>query len=179
MWPEDSLRILRTDLSNKGVEMSNSKRLFKKCIIGFISGILLGLIITVIFSIQTPGGRIGFVNPDFAGEIGNLPVALLIQSVLTGLLGVVGYGGSEVYRIDNWSILKATTIHFGAVIVVFFAIGFSLHWMSVDDGTAILIMLGIYILVYAALWIIQYLRVKSQVRDINSGLEKMKKGSRE
>ncbi len=176
MWPEDSLRILRTDLSNKGVDMSNSKRIFKKCIIGFIAGILFGLIITIVFSILTPGGRISFVNPEFTNEIGNMPVALLIQSVLTGLLGLVGYGGSEVYSVENWSITKATLIHFGAVIVVFFAIGFALHWMRVDDGLAILIMLGIYIFVYTVLWIIQYLRVKSQVRDLNSGLEKMKKG---
>ena len=159
--------------------MSNHKRFFIKCLIGFVGGILVGLFITVISSLVTNDMKPIFVDPEFAAAIGNTPLAILVQSILSGLLGLVGLGGSEMYRIESWSIAKATLVHFAAVMVVFLAVSFTLRWMSVKDMPAIFIILGVFILVYAIIWLTQYIKGKKQVRDMNSGLEKMKKNRKE
>lgn len=159
--------------------MINKKRFFIKCLIGFAGGILVGLTIIVISSMATNDMKPIFVDPEFAEAIGNTPLAILIQSILSGLLGLVGLGGSEMYSIESWSILKATLIHFVAVMVVFLAVSFTLRWMSIKEMPAIFIILGVFILVYAIIWLTQYLKGKKQVRDMNSGLEKMKKNKKE
>ncbi len=154
--------------------MSDEKRIILKSIIGFIMGIVVGLLITAIASMFGENKEIVIVSPEFAQSIGNTALAFVIQSVLTGMLGVAGYGGSELYRIESWSLLRSTLTHFILVISLFFVIAFTLKWIDIGDIPTMLIMLGSYIAVYFIIWLVSYLKVNHQVRDINTGLEKMK-----
>ena len=154
--------------------MSDEKRIILKSIIGFIMGIVVGLLITAIAFMFGENKEIVIVSPEFAQSIGNTALAFVIQSVLTGMLGVAGYGGSELYRIESWSLLRSTLTHFIIVISLFFVIAFTLKWIVISDIPAMLIMLGSYVAVYFIIWLVSYLKVNHQVRDINTGLEKMK-----
>ena len=154
--------------------MSDEKRIILKSIIGFIMGIVVGLLITAIAFMFGENKEIVIVSPEFAQSIGNTALAFVIQSVLTGMLGVAGYGGSELYRIESWSLLRSTLTHFIIVISLFFVIAFTLKWIVISDIPMMLIMLGSYVAVYFIIWLVSYLKVNHQVRDINTGLEKMK-----
>ena len=151
-----------------------SKKVIMKFIVGFGLGVVAGIVITIIFSLLL-NGKISFISSDFVSTIGNKPLAYIIEFILMGLLGLVGYGGSSVYEVENWSIMKATFVHFFATFIVFFAVSFTLGWVSTEDITGTIIMIACTVGAYFVIWLVQYIRSKMLVRDINSGLEKMKK----
>ncbi len=152
-----------------------SKKVIMKFIVGFGLGIVGGIIITIIFSLLLNGGKISLISSEFVATIGNKPLAYIIEFILMGMLGLVGYGGSTVYEVEKWSIMKATFIHFFSTFIVFFAVSSTLGWISTEDITGTIIVIACTVVAYIVIWLVQYIRFRIQVRDINSGLEKMKK----
>ena len=90
--------------------------------IGFSAGMLICTIITsAITTITINDGNTYFCNPAFSSMIGHELLAFIVQSVVSGFFGAICMGGTVVYDIEKWSILKATITHFFITIISFFA----------------------------------------------------------
>ena len=88
--------------------MNLNKDMVKLIVLCFIAGALIGNGIAWIISLDNGTGSI--VAPVFADEVGE-PLAIIIQTVMCGLMGVFGMAGSRVYSSDRFNILQATSLH--------------------------------------------------------------------
>lgn len=140
--------------------------------IGFALGIVIGTVITAVTTTMSiADGKLYICVPEFTEFIGNELLAFVIQSILSGVIGIAGMGGSAVYSIEEWSLLRATVSHFIPTVSVFFAVSFFLKWLSFENKIEIFIMLAIYIATYCLIWLSQYFSYKLQIEEINKDLE--------
>ena len=152
----------------------NKKKLLKLSVLGFVLGIVLCTAITALTS--STGGLLTLCNPNFAKAIGNETLALVLQTLISGVYGAVVMGSTIVYDIEledikKWSILKATVTHCVITFTSYYLTGFGLRWFSVKDVKENLIMLAIFIFVYTLIWLINYLSYKSEVKKFNEKLK--------
>ena len=121
------------------------------------------------------GGLAGvFVGVAIASLCGGLPAGcpLMVQLFLYALMGVVGNGGSIVYEIESWSLTKATLLHYLFTIAFFVFMGIVLNFGSY---IVYVIAIACETVAYFIIWIINYLKCKRAVRDMNGELAAFKK----
>ena len=97
---------------------------------------------------------------------------MILQTLLSGLYGLVCIGGTEFYRIERWSLLRSTMTHLLCILVSFSVVGLILRWIRFDIPS-LLFLLSIAV-VYFIIWLIMSLRWKRSIREMNSELEKYK-----
>ena len=151
--------------------MSMKDRLVNKLALGFIFGAISGtLIVLLINTISKSNYHIA--TPALAEAIGT-EVAVILQTLLSGLYGLVCIGGTEFYRIERWSLLRSTMTHLVCILVSFTTIGLILKWIRFDLPS--LLFLLFIAVAYFIIWIIMSIRWKRSIREMNSELEKYKK----
>ncbi len=144
--------------------------------IGFALGMFLGEVITAVLSTSAMAdGTLHLCAPEFEAYIGDDLTAFIIQAIVTGIYGAIGMGGSSVYWIEEWSILKATVVHFCMTIVVYFLTAGYLRWFSPLNIADDFLMLGIFLTVYVMIWLSYYLVETIQIKEINKGLMLLKR----
>ena len=138
--------------------------IFKRAILlfalGFILGILLGLIIM---------GATENLNRD-QKNINDLSLYLFT----CGILGAINMAATVVYSIEHWGLLRTTLTHFCISMGTLCIIGFSVGWLNIHD-TVTWIILIISIIVYFIIWFIMYWRYKQKIKKINDALGRWKK----
>ena len=146
-------------------------RLVNKLALGFIFGAVSGtLIVLLINTISKSSYHIA--TPDLAEAIGT-EAAVILQTMLSGLYGLVCIGGTEFFRIEKWSLLRSTMTHLVCILVSFTTIGLILRWIRFDLPS--LLFLLFIAVAYFIIWIIMSIRWKRSIREMNSELEKYKK----
>ena len=146
-------------------------RLVNKLALGFIFGAIVGtLIVLLINTISKSSYHIA--TPDLAEAIGT-EAAVILQTLLSGLYGLVCIGGTEFFRIEKWSLLRSTMTHLVCILVSFTTIGLILKWIRFDLPS--LLFLLFIAVAYFIIWIIMSIRWKRSIREMNSELEKYKK----
>lgn len=146
-------------------------RLVNKLTLGFIFGAISGtLIVLLINTISKSTYHIA--TPDLAEAIGT-EAAVILQTLLSGLYGLVCIGGTEFFRIEKWSLLRSTMTHLVCILVSFTTIGLILKWIRFDLPS--LLFLLFIAVAYFIIWIIMSIRWKRSIREMNSELEKYKK----
>ena len=139
--------------------------------IGFAEGVIVGVIVTAILTtVDMADGTLYLCTPDFTALVGDPLLAFVVQVVVSGLLGVVAMGSSAVYSIEEWSLLKATLIHFVTAMTAFFVVAFFLRWLRPQDIGYNLAIFGILVLVYFLIWLCNFLSYKAQIEEINREL---------
>ena len=151
--------------------MNMKDRLVNKLALGFICGAISGtLIVLLINAISKSSYHIA--TPDLAEAIGT-EAAVILQTMLSGLYGLVCIGGTEFFRIEKWSLLRSTMTHLVCILVSFTTIGLILRWIRFDLPS--LLFLLFIAVAYFIIWIIMSIRWKRSIREMNSELEKYKK----
>ena len=146
-------------------------RLVGKLSLGFILGAISGNLIVLFINLAAKTGCL-FATPTMIDSFGK-EGAVLLQSLFSGLYGLVCFGGTEFYRIEKWSLLKSTVAHLGCILVSFSIIGLLLGWIGFDLPS-LLLLLSIVILFFL-IWLIMRSIWKKNVREMNAELEKYKK----
>jgi hypothetical protein len=141
------------------------KRFFILAGVGFLLGMLTGSLIAWL----TAGT---LVNDRLAAWTGSDPAAVILQTLISGLLGSVAMGGTVVYEIEHWPLTACSVTHYLMTEVSYVVIALLLGW--VDSLQGLLIMLAIQLVVYVIIWLIMYRRYQAQVRELNQLLEKSK-----
>lgn len=145
------------------------KQILLRGMLGFPLGLAMGYLITIFISLTVSDGRYYPCVPELAAVMGNEINAVLLQAVLCGILGT-GFGAcSVIWEIENWGIVKQTGIYFSIISVIMLPIAYVSYWME-HSLKGILGYFGIFVLIFAAVWIVQYTAAKHNVRKMNETL---------
>lgn len=145
------------------------KKIVLRSLLGFPIGIAIGYLITIFVSLGLANGYYSPCVPELISAMGNEINAVILQALLSGLLGAVSAASSVIWEIERWGIIKQTGIYFMIASVTMLPIAYFSYWMEHSIG-GFLSYFGVYILIFAVLWIIQFVIGKRNVRRMNEKL---------
>lgn len=148
------------------------KSILRRASIGFAIGIVIGNLIAILTGTSATNG-ITFASKqllDMAG--GNPVVAMILQSLFSGLYGAICFAGMTSYDVERLALAAATTIHAALIILTFIPIALLLGWVS--NIIEILIIACVQLVAFFIIWLIMYLIYKKQVKELNELMNKTK-----
>ena len=147
------------------------KEFARRVFVGLLGGIVISYLITIGISIAIGDGSYYPCVPNLVERFGNEVTAIIIQTVLSAVLGAGFAGSSIIWEMDEWSLLKQTSIYFGIVSVLMMTIAYICEWME-HSVKGILSYFGIFVAIFIAVWIVQYLIWKVRVSRIKEKIQK-------
>ena len=129
------------------------KQILLRGMLGFPLGLAMGYLITIFISLTVSDGRYYPCVPELAAVMGNEINAVLLQAV----------------QIESWGILKQTGIYFSIISVIMLPTAYVSYWME-HSLKGILSYFGIFVLIFATVWIVQYAAARHNVRKMNETL---------
>lgn len=154
------------------------RKIILRSIIGFPIGIAIGYVITIGISLFWTDGQYSPCVPELISVTGNEINAVILQALLCGLLGVGFAAGSVIWEIDHWSIVKQTVVYLIVISGIMLPIAYLLYWME-HSLAGFLGYFGIFVLIFAGIWMIQFVLGKHNVRKMNESLHHVKGGKEE
>jgi len=155
--------------------MKFSHRLIMLSSIGFGIGVITGVMITAFSATLTyADGNLYLCSRELIEAVGNPLVAFTIQAIVSGIYGIIAVGGSVVYSIEEWSIVKCTSLHYVTVMVGYYIMAFLMRWFTFRDIGVIFTMFIMMTIAYFIIWMINYLSYKAQLKEINRELNELK-----
>lgn len=151
------------------------KKIVRRIFSGFMQGIAIGYLITLLISFSRADGYYFVCVPEFISVMGNEINAAALQAVLCGILGAGFSAGSVIFEADNGSLIKQTGIYFLIVSAITLPTAYFLHWME-RSLSGFLIYFGFFALIFAIIWIILYFTGKNNVKKMNEKLLQKKDG---
>lgn len=143
------------------------KKMILRGLIGVPIGITISYLITIIISICIGKGIYYPVSDELIGLIGNELNALILQTIISGLMGAGFSMLSIIWEINSWSLFKQSAIFFGSSCLLMFPAAYLLNWMS-HTAIGILIYVGIFILIFVIIWLSYYFYMKNKIKKMNS-----------
>ena len=125
------------------------KKMITRSLLGFPIGIAIGYFITIL-------GSLAWANGDYS------PCAPELTA-------------SVIWEIDTWSMVKQTGIYFSIISAVMLPTAYFAYWME-HSVIGFVIYFGIFIFIFAGIWISMYVTGKSNVRKMNQKLSQVKNG---
>lgn len=150
-----------------------AKRIIAFTLASFIAGVIIGDGIAWMMGMASGSG--GLVSSKFADELGEVG-AIVAQTVLCGIMGVIGFMGSYVYHDERFGITTATLLH-GAVTISAIMIISTVCWWNGRTIEGATIFFGMMVLVYAFVWFSMFFSSKVEVQRINELIQKRRGGS--
>ncbi len=141
------------------------KTIFKRALIGFVIGILLGDGIAVFESLFS-GGPFRPFPVILEQFFGSAALAFTVQTLASGLYGAVCFAGTVIYELDRIPLTAATAIHCLSVVLLFPVLGLTLGWL--ETMTEIIIMAVIQSAAYFVVWLILFFSYRKQVKELNA-----------
>ncbi len=145
------------------------KKIALRSILGFPIGIALGYLITIVISLIFADGYYSPCVPELIRVMGNEINAVVVQALLCGLLGVGFAASSVIWEMENWSIVKQTGIYFTIVSLIMLPIAYFSYWME-HSIAGFFSYFGIFVLIFAVIWVIQVAAGKRNVEKMNKKL---------
>ena len=149
------------------------KKIILRSILGFPIGITIGYLITIVISLVWANGFYLPCVPELIYSMGNEINAVVLQALLCGVLGTGFAASSIIWEIENWSIIKQTGIYFIVISIIMLPIAYFAYWME-HSIVGIFSYFGIFILIFAFIWIIRFVIGKHNVRRMNESLHIVK-----
>ncbi len=154
------------------------KKIVLRSILGFPIGITIGYFIAILISLCSGNGEYVPCVPELVSVMGNEINAVILQALLCGLLGAGFAASSVIWEIENWSIMKQTGIYFIIISVIMLPIAYFSYWMEHSIG-GFFSYFGIFVFIFAVIWIIQFVIGTHNVRKMNENLHSEKDSSDE
>ena len=142
------------------------KKMMKRMWIGLPVGIAMGYIITLIISACIGDGAFYPVAPEFAEKMGNELNAVILQTVLCGVIGVGFAAASVIWELDSWSLAKQSGAYFLVIGIILLPIAYVANWMQ-HSVVGFLSYIGIFAGIFFAVWLSQYLCWKRRIKKMN------------
>ena len=149
------------------------KKIILRGLFGVPVGIAIGFVITVIISVCVGKGVFYPVTPEFAEMMGNELNAVVLQTVLCGLMGAGFAMASVIWEIDSWSLVKQSGIYFLIISLIMLPIAYIANWMN-HSVLGVLSYVGIFAGIFVAVWLIRYFIWKSKIKKMNTCINKEK-----
>ncbi len=143
------------------------KKIILRGLFGLPVGIAIGFVITLLISICIGDGSFYPVTSELIQTTGNELNAVVLQTILYAILGVGFAMASVIWEIDSWSLAKQSGVYFLIISVVMLPIAYFANWMK-HSITGVLSYVGIFVMIFAAVWISQYLLWKKRIKKMNA-----------
>lgn len=147
------------------------KKIFLRSISGFPLGLAIGYLITIIISLIWANGYYSPCIPELIVMMGSEINAVLLQAFLCGILGMGFAASSVIWEIEDWGIVKQTGIYFLIVSIIMMPIAYVTYWME-HSLKGFISYFGIFVFVFAIVWVVQYARDRHNVQKMNEALYK-------
>ncbi|HEX3046044.1 MAG TPA: DUF3021 domain-containing protein [Bacillota bacterium] len=144
----------------------------KRVIVRGILGIPIG-----VFFMTTAGFIVSLILGELAMNpppvwAGASPLTTFaVFYVSSCFIGFAFGAASLIFEIERWSIAKQSVLHFLVTSVVFLPASILCRWLTVDLFS-IVIYFSVFILIYVAIWLVQYLIWKKKIQKLNEVLAK-------
>lgn len=149
------------------------KKLILRGLLGLPVGISIGLIITIIISAFVGDGVFYAVTPELTAAMGNELNAVILQTILCGIMGIGFAMTSVIWEIDSWSLAKQSAIYFVIICVVMLPITYAANWMK-HSVAGVISYIGIFAAIFIIVWLTQYFSWKVKIKKINARIGKNK-----
>lgn len=146
------------------------KKAILRGLLGAPLGVFIGYTITIIVSLLFKSGSYYSVVPQLKTVMGSELKAVILQYLLSAVLGFAAAAGSAVFEVEEWGITKQTIIHFFILTVSMFPIAYLCYWME-HTLLGILFYIGIFVALYLIIWVIQMNLWKKRIEGINQRLK--------
>lgn len=146
------------------------KKIILRGAVGIPTGIALGYLITIFTSLIWGEGYYSPCVPDLILIMGNEINAVILQTILCALLGVVYAASSVIWEMEYWSIAKQTSIYFLISSFVMIPTAWILYWME-HTVNGFLSYVGIFVIIFISIWLTQYLISMRDVKKINKKIK--------
>lgn len=146
------------------------KKALLRGLIGAPLGVFIGYTITILVSLFLKDGGYYPVVPQLIDSVGSELNAVILQYILSAILGFASAFGSAIFEIDEWSITKQTVAHFLLLSISMFPVAYFSYWMQ-HTLPGILSYIGIFVVLYIIIWIIQINFWKKRIEGINRKLQ--------
>jgi hypothetical protein len=145
------------------------KNLLSRVVGGFVIGVIIGQIVQILISLKLGQGEYMPVVDHFRSLFVSEMTAVIVQVLLTGIIGVTFATSSLVFDIVKWSLLKQYIVHFCITALVWVPI-VTLLWMP-KTFISTLIFFSSFFGTYVITWVIQYMISKNDIKQINAAIQ--------
>lgn len=145
------------------------KKKFFYCMGGAVIGLASCLLIPIIISLIIGDGNFYPVVPALANDFEREIDAVLVQAIAGIFYGVVMVAASFIWEKEEWSILRRTVLHFIVCAVTIFPVAYHMRWMK-RSIVGIVIYFAVFSFAYVMFWVIQYMEIKKQIKQLNEKL---------
>lgn len=146
------------------------KEIMKRSLIGFPIGITIGQFITILISLKWGNGDYSPYVPELVSAMGSEIHAIILQSILCGILGMGFAAASFIWQIDHWSIVRQTGIYFLTISIIMLPIAYFAYWME-HSLVGFLSYFGVFVFIFVILWVITYVMGRYNVKRMNGKLQ--------
>ena len=150
------------------------KKIISRVLYSFPIGISCSVGISLFLSLLFGEGKYYPFAASLVFFTGSEVKAMLLQTMLSGILGSVFGGMSFIWEIERWSILKQTAVYFLSVSIPMMGISYLLYWMEHSLNGFLLYFL-IFVMVFFVVWLFNFAIYWFKVRGINEELDLEKK----
>lgn len=147
------------------------KKIILRGLLGFPLGLAMGYFITIIISLILAQGLYSPCAPEMTAAVGSEIKAVLLQAFLCGLLGSGCAAGSVIWEIEKLGLVKQTGIYFLIISAVMMPTAYISYWME-HSLKGVLSYFGIFVIIFAVIWAVQYTVAKRNVKKMNETLRK-------
>lgn len=145
------------------------KKAVLRGLLGFPLGVFIGYTVSIVSSLVWAKGFYSPAVPALVDQCGSEMGAVVLQYVLSGVLGSAGAAGSVIWERDDWSILKQTAVHFAVLSMFMLPIAYAARWME-HSIRGFAGYFGIFIAIYVVIWIVLYLVWRRRIMQLNDKL---------
>ena len=146
------------------------KEIMKRSLMGFPIGITIGQFITILISLKWGNGDYSPYVPELVSAMGSEIHAIILQSILCGILGMGFATASFIWQIDHWSIVRQTGIYFLTISIIMLPIAYFAYWME-HSLVGFLSYFGVFVFIFVILWVITYVMGRYNVKRMNGKLQ--------
>ncbi|PFF27566.1 hypothetical protein CN327_29190 [Bacillus cereus] len=145
------------------------KNLINRVFGGFVIGVIIGQVVQILISLKLGHGEYISVVDHFRSFFVSEMTAVIVQIMLTGIIGVTFATSSLVFEIAKWSLLKQYIVHFCITALVWVPI-VTLLWMPKTFISTMIFFIS-FLGTYVITWVIQYIISKNDIKRINAAIQ--------
>ena len=149
------------------------KELLSRSFLGLLLGIVMSYLITIGISVTIGDGNFYPCVPSLIDRFGNEITAVIIQTILSAILGAGFAVASVIWEKDDWSLLKQTGIYFAIVTILMMTTAYICEWME-HSVKGVLTYFGIFFGIFVVIWVIRFIFWKIRISKINLFIDKRK-----
>lgn len=151
------------------------KEMWSRTVLGMVIGIAISQIIALGISYAVGGTEYEPCVPELTAAVGSELTAVLVQTLLSVALGALCGAASVIWNIESWSLVRQTGTYFAILLAGMIVVGYFAYWMP-RDLSGVLRYVLIFAVIFAFIWIVEYVIGRRRVRELNEELAKTHEG---